>query len=261
MLGSSTGVGGCTDETFFVILKGAALVFQKKSAQKVGREWALYHKLMEHGEEAMGENDVLSKDGLQALVSKKSAIFDPYLDILGTIDRIMYKKIIYKSEYLKNCLVDLNAREVDPSAKLFDGTSGILGYEYLKTLYKGQNYGEINILSHRGLACTICIASEDYTECCWLDRREYSGIFLEAEHVKIQRKLKFFHETVFRGFGFDSGIQTILHLYHKDFFLKNEILYKQNSKPEFLYVVIKGWVKLYCLVDGGKFDYRDKNEL
>lgn len=173
----------------------------------------------------------------------------------------MYKKIIYKSAYLKTCLLNLNAREVDPLANLFCELSGILTYSYLKTLYKGQNHGEISILPARSLPPTICVAFEENTECCWVDRQQYSSIFLEAEHLKIQKKLKFFHEKVFCGYSFDSGIQTILHNFHKDFFLKNEIIYRQNSKPEALYVVIKGWVKLYCLVDRRKFDLKNENEL
>jgi hypothetical protein len=195
------------------------------------------------------------------LTFKKPEIFEPYQEILETIDRIMYKKIIYKSAYLKTCLLSLNAREVDPHANLFCELSGILTYEYLKTLSKGQNHGEISIMPARGLPPTICLSHSDSTESCWLNRREYSSIFLEAEHLKIQKKLKFFHEKVFRGYSFDSGIQTILHNFHKDFFLKNEIIYRQNSKPEALYVVIKGWVKLYCLVDRGKHDFQDENEL
>jgi hypothetical protein len=60
----SPGLGPSTDETFHLILKGSALIFQKKSGARLAREWALYHLLMEHAADAMTEHNVLSNGNL-----------------------------------------------------------------------------------------------------------------------------------------------------------------------------------------------------
>ena len=130
------------------------------------------------------------------------------------------------------------------SPKLTGGKSTYKIFKLIKvaTLRQGDKFGDLPLLSDSNQRSATCIASED-CELVFLTKQSYHSTLKEAYMKEIKEICDMLKKTSLFNIMFDLK-QYVIPFTKKKSFQKGDIITKMFDKPENLYIIIKGEVKL-----------------
>ena len=105
----------------------------------------------------------------------------------------------------------------------------------------GSSFGELGLMRNAPRAGTAITSCNTFLAA--LDAESFRKILHFEQHLKIERKMRFFKESLFGEMEYNDQVK-IAYYFKKRYLKKNDMIYNQGDKVKAIYIVSKGDVEL-----------------
>lgn len=212
-------------ESFFVIVSGKVNVYIPKNLDKIHKQKQLYSHCKQRMKE-ITEGNIGEEEGLMTAEEKEQQLANfalgvPYKELIGEMGPLSYEFIEEKEEMWED---------------------GIFKFQFVKQLEEGMEFGELGLVQQKPRTATILSANKSYL--IKISKEDYTGILMEEERKKIEKRAHFFSVNFFPDFLKENLVKMMFFISEKQFFYKNSI-YKKGDASNEIYFVFEGEVLLY----------------
>ena len=115
-------------------------------------------------------------------------------------------------------------------------------FKEIKTLFKGEAFGELALMSNKPRAATI--------QCCEdckfavLNKADYLKLFSKLEKKKLNTKISFLKSVPYFSKWTNMALSKFCYDFSDRFFIRNQIVFKEGQKCEYVYIVKYGEFEL-----------------
>ena len=230
---------GDTPKSFYIVISGEANVYVPTNEEFQVNQLKALNEIIYANH---GSSKYISNDNINLLLKYIPSFL---IQTAENIEKIVEGIIYYKKKFLKQKKIfgGVVPGNIEDKTGLYDPKTGILLLEFATKVKTGKVFGEIG-LQHNKLRAATIIAEQGQVLAV-IDKSDYMNIQNNIEKLRVQKKLSFFEDTVFKINLYCDFRIRIPYMIAKENRTKQEHVYHEGDKCQFLYIIKQGDVLLY----------------